>query len=242
MIMKNIPILGALVFVFAAGIIGISASASVAASTSLETPPVVEIKSLQFRFPPPPPPFVGPARPEYYLDQTAPNCSYFLRSPGDRPTVRKVTTDVTYILVHKSGRKMALFSGDQVLKEYTISLGFNPRGHKQFEGDGRTPEGKYFIEYKNPNSEYNLSLKISYPNEQDRARARSQNQKPGDAIMIHGWPQSASQRRLVTQIHRMDARRAFPDKWTAGCIAVLDPEIEEMYPRIGVRTPIEICP
>jgi murein L,D-transpeptidase YafK len=81
--------------------------------------------------------------------------------------------EVTQIQVHKSARKMYLFHHDEVLKSYDIALGFDPVGHKQFEGDGKTPEGQYFISHKNPDSQYHLSLGISYPNEADIAFAEA---------------------------------------------------------------------
>ena len=77
--------------------------------------------------------------------------------------------EVTQVQVHKADRKMYLFHNEKVLKAYDIGLGFAPVGHKQFEGDGKTPEGQYFISYKNPDSQYHLSLGISYPNEADIA-------------------------------------------------------------------------
>ena len=133
---------------------------------------------------------------------------------------------VTSIQVHKSDRKMYLLSGETVVKSYRIRLGGNPIGHKQFEGDGKTPEGAYYITHKNPKSSFHLSLGISYPNATDRASAAEQGKSPGGDIFIHGGPKD----------------RPKGKDWTAGCIAVTDKQIEEIYPMISVGTPIFIYP
>ncbi|AGT10018.1 hypothetical protein JCM7686_2982 [Paracoccus aminophilus JCM 7686] len=122
---------------------------------------------------------------------------------------------VTQIVVKKGQREMYLVSGQKVIKNYKIDLGSQPVGAKQFEGDGKTPEGLYFINRFNPNSLYHLSVGISYPNNDDRARAQMMGLRPGGDIMIHGLgPYGRAANR--------------PD-WTAGCIAVNDQEIEEIY-------------
>ncbi len=133
---------------------------------------------------------------------------------------------VTSIVVHKADRKMYLLHGKEVLKSYRIKLGGNPVGHKQFEGDGKTPEGAYFINYKNPRSEFHLSIKVSYPNAADRAFAASQGKPPGGDIFIHGGPNE--------RVRRKD--------WTAGCIAVTDRQMEEIYSMVKTGTPIFIRP
>ncbi len=134
---------------------------------------------------------------------------------------------VTSIQVHKADRKMYLLHKDKVLEEYDISLGFAPVGHKQFEGDGKTPEGVYFISHHNPKSRYHLSVGISYPNETDRAFARAQDKSPGGDIMIHG---------------RTNYKGINEGDWTAGCIAVTDREMEQIYAMVTARTPIVIMP
>lgn len=133
---------------------------------------------------------------------------------------------VTSVQVHKSDRKMYLLHNDRVLKSYEVALGFAPTGHKQFEGDGKTPEGAYFITHRNPTSDYHLSLGISYPNEADVAFAEAAAKPPGGDIFIHGAP--------VKPIRQRD--------WTAGCIAVTDREIETIYAMIDPGTPIYILP
>ena len=110
---------------------------------------------------------------------------------------------------------MSLFHNQNLLKTYTIRLGFNPIGHKQREGDGKTPEGRYFITHHNPNSAYHKSLGISYPNSEDRANALKKKVSPGSDIFIHGGPKN-----IFTHFFR---------DWTGGCIAVFDNEIEEIY-------------
>lgn len=133
---------------------------------------------------------------------------------------------VTEVRVYKGARTMALLHDDKVLKSYPIGLGFAPVGHKQFEGDGKTPEGSYAINFKNPNSQYHLSLMISYPNQMDYAFAESQGRKPGGEIFIHGGPKG--------KVDRKD--------WTAGCIAVTDEQIERIYEMVEPGTPINIYP
>ncbi len=133
--------------------------------------------------------------------------------------------DVTKIIVFKSARYMHLMHGTKVLKSYKIDLGFAPEGHKQVEGDGRTPEGLYYIDRRNPNSDFHLSLGISYPNRADRARAQKLGKSPGGDIFIHGRGNPVQ--RLIRD-------------WTWGCIAVTNEEMEEIYAMVRVGTPIAI--
>lgn len=134
---------------------------------------------------------------------------------------------ITQIQVFKGKRRMYLFSGSTVVKKYKIALGGNPVGRKRFEGDSKTPEGLYYINRQNPNSAYHLSLGISYPNAEDRAYAEALGRKPGGDIMIHG---------------RAGKNKGRGRDWTAGCIAVKDHEIEEIYAMVAVGTPIFIYP
>ncbi|MCB2134761.1 MAG: L,D-transpeptidase family protein [Rhodobacteraceae bacterium] len=135
--------------------------------------------------------------------------------------------EVTQILVQKSERRMHLLNGRVALKSYDIALGGNPVGHKQFEGDLKTPEGLYYIDRRNPNSAYHLSLGISYPNAKDVAEAEALGKKPGGDIFIHG---------------RAGPRAKRSGDWTAGCISVKDKEIEEVYAMVRNGTPIFISP
>ena len=133
---------------------------------------------------------------------------------------------VTLIEVHKAEGKMYLLSGSQVLKDYKIHLGGNPVGPKQFEGDGKTPEGAYLITHRNPRSAYHLSLGISYPNDADIESAKAQNKEPGNDIFIHG----------------ANTKGTSDGNWTAGCIAVTNREIEEIYAMVNPGTQINIFP
>ncbi len=134
---------------------------------------------------------------------------------------------VTQITVSKSRRKMWLMHNKRVLRRYNIGLGFAPEGHKKAEGDGRTPEGTYFIDRRNPNSAYHLSLGISYPNGNDVAVAKAAGVEPGGDIFIHG--------------RGPRFQRARGD-WTWGCIAVTDREMTEIYSMVQTGTHIAILP
>jgi murein L,D-transpeptidase YafK len=150
---------------------------------------------------------------------------------GCAPKSKFLTYDgpeVTRIVVMKADRRMYLMHHDQILEAYQIELGFTPEGHKQFEGDGRTPEGRYFIDRRNPNSTWHLSLGLSYPNPADRAHAASMGKSPGGDIFIHGEP-------------RRGLDRGGPD-WTAGCIAVTNEEMEVIYSMVRIGTPIDVFP
>ena len=137
--------------------------------------------------------------------------------------------EVTRVIVNKDNRKMFLLHHEEVLRSYDIDLGFAPAGHKQFEGDGKTPEGHYFIDRRNPNSRFHLSLGISYPNEADRAFARKAGKSPGGDIFIHGRPS------------RKWIKKNKPgEDWTWGCISVKNREMEWIYAMVNNGTPITI--
>jgi murein L,D-transpeptidase YafK len=137
---------------------------------------------------------------------------------------------VDRIVVDKAQRRMDLMSGETVVRSYKIALGSAPEGDKQQEGDGKTPEGKYVIEGRNPSSAFHLSLKISYPDAADRAAAAACNVSPGGDIFIHGAPNGWM---LAGQP---------PGDWTRGCIAVTKAEIEEIWRLVPDGTPVEIRP
>lgn len=138
------------------------------------------------------------------------------------------------IVVNKAERKLYLKKGNDIIREYKIALGPQPVGHKQQEGDGKTPEGKYKISGRNPQSAYHLSLRISYPNEADKKQAAQRGVSAGDDIMIHGYPNLAPNV-VFNKIHENY-------DWTAGCIAVTDDEIEEIWHLVPDNTPILINP
>ncbi len=135
--------------------------------------------------------------------------------------------EVTRVRLYKGQRLLVLDGGDGVLQTYPVGLGFAPEGHKQFEGDGRTPEGAYLVDKRNPESTYHLSVGISYPNEADIAFAEAQGRSPGGDIFIHGGPRPGIE---PTDVH----------DWTAGCIAVTDRQIEDIYAMVKDGTPIHI--
>jgi murein L,D-transpeptidase YafK len=137
-----------------------------------------------------------------------------------------------YVVVDKSDRKLYLYKAGRVLREFDVSLGLVPNGPKQREGDFRTPEGKYTLDARNANSDFFLSIHVSYPNETDRARARDQGVDPGGQIMIHGWPNEP----------KYDVRRYQDTDWTDGCIAVSNSDMVDIWLMTRESTPIEIRP
>lgn len=139
---------------------------------------------------------------------------------------------VDYVRVVKSERMLELRSGKSVVRSYDIALGGDPVGHKQQEGDERTPEGHYFLDWRNPNSGYYRSIHISYPNAADRAAAAAAGVDPGGMIMIHGQPNGYSWWSWLLQ--RFD--------WTNGCVAVTDEDMAEIWAMVRNGTPIEIVP
>lgn len=136
------------------------------------------------------------------------------------------------ILIVKSERKLHLLRRGRILRSFDIALGLMPEGPKRREGDFRTPEGRYRLEAKNPNSDYFLSLKISYPNVEDIARAKAEGVDPGGQIMIHGQPNEP----------RYPESRYLETDWTDGCIAVSNAEMEDIFRLVPVGTPISIMP
>jgi murein L,D-transpeptidase YafK len=137
-----------------------------------------------------------------------------------------------YVVVDKSDRKLYLYKAGRVLREFDVALGQMPNGPKQREGDFRTPEGKYFLGGRNTNSDFFLSIHVSYPNEADRARARVEGVDPGGQIMIHGWPNDP----------KYDLRRYQDTDWTDGCIAVSNSDMVDIWLMTRESTPIEIRP
>ena len=138
----------------------------------------------------------------------------------------------TRIVIDKSWRMMMIESKGEVLRVYTIGLGDDPIGHKEQRGDSRTPEGVYSIDFKHDKSRYHLSMRISYPNNADRARARKMRVHPGSDIMIHGTPNRLEWWRTML----MDR------DWTDGCVAVTNSEIEEIWSLVRVGTQVVIRP
>ncbi|SDY37761.1 L,D-transpeptidase catalytic domain [Jannaschia faecimaris] len=132
---------------------------------------------------------------------------------------------VTRVEIQKSNRAMYLFHHNVLLEPYEVQLGFTAEGPKQFEGDGKTPEGRYHIDRRNPNSDFYLSVGIDYPNAEDRAYAEAMGKKPGGDIFIHGWG---------------DKRRGRGKDWTAGCVAVTNREMKLIYAMVQNGVPVDI--
>lgn len=136
------------------------------------------------------------------------------------------------LIVYKSKRELMAYSKGQLVKTYKISLGRNPMGDKAFEGDKKTPEGVYFINAKNPHSVCYKNLGISYPNKQDIEVSKNLGKPPGGNIKIHGLTNGAG---FIGKFQRWF-------DWTAGCIALTDQEVEELYNTVEIGTKIEIKP
>jgi hypothetical protein len=136
------------------------------------------------------------------------------------------------VLVLKSQRVLRLLNRGRTVAEYPVRLGLNPVGHKQREGDFRTPEGFYELSRRNPRSDFFLSLEVSYPNDSDRHRARSSGHRPGGLIMIHGQP----------NLPRKPADYYARNDWTDGCIAVSNSAMVDIWLRAPVGIPVEIRP
>ena len=136
------------------------------------------------------------------------------------------------LIINKAKRELILMREGKVLRTYSVALGRTPVGPKQVEGDGKTPEGEYTISGRNKRSSFHLSLRISYPSAADRERARRLGASPGGDIMIHGLPNGMG---LIGKLHRLR-------DWTEGCIAVTNPEIEEIWRLVEDGTPVQINP
>lgn len=136
------------------------------------------------------------------------------------------------VVVHKAKRRLELWQGGKLLRTYRISLGLNPAGHKQQEGDFRTPEGRYVLDVRNPRSDFFLSMRVSYPNPRDVARARKAGVAPGGQIMIHGLPNDP----------RWPPEHYARQDWTDGCIALSNADMMEVWMLVADGTPIDIRP
>ena len=136
------------------------------------------------------------------------------------------------VIIEKGKRELHLLADGEILKTFRIALGIQPEGDKQQEGDFRTPEGRYTLDSRNPNSEYFLSIHVSYPDANDRREAARLGVAPGGAIMIHGQPNVPS--RSETYYRTQD--------WTNGCIAVSNSDMIDIWLMTGDDTPIEIRP
>ena len=136
------------------------------------------------------------------------------------------------VIVRKGERKLLLMRGDQILKSFDIALGLEPQGHKGQEGDFRTPEGSYRLLERNADSDYFLSIRISYPSDRDAQAARRRGVQPGGQIMIHGQP---NQPKYNEEYYRRT-------DWTNGCIAVSNSAMVDIWLMTAASTPIRILP
>lgn len=145
---------------------------------------------------------------------------------------RPAEAGVDLVRVFKAERRLELIDGGTIMRSYSIALGGNPVGHKQREGDERTPEGTYVLDWRNPKSGYHRSIHVSYPNAADRAAAAARGESPGGDIMIHGQPNGWGWWGWLLQYF----------DWTNGCIAVTDAGMDEIWALVPDGTRIEIRP
>lgn len=136
------------------------------------------------------------------------------------------------VLIEKHARRLTLFCKGATIKAYHISLGRHPEGKKSQEGDGRTPEGTYTVDRRKQNSRYHRALHLSYPSPADTAAAKAAGLSPGGDIMIHGLPNGIG---FLGKLH-------INRDWTLGCIAVTNPEIEELWRSVPDGTTVQIAP
>lgn len=155
-------------------------------------------------------------------------CATLASFPASAQTPQKADS----ILILKKEHLLELLSGGKVFRTYRVALGSGGLAPKQKEGDGRTPEGHYIIDSRNEHSHYYKALHLSYPDAQDNKRAAAAGVSPGGAIMIHGLPNGMG---TIGSAHRLY-------DWTAGCIAVTDSEIDEIWKLVPAGTPVEIRP
>ena len=148
------------------------------------------------------------------------------------PVFGKGEKKADLVVVYKSDSKLLLKQGGNTIRTYKVAFGGNPKGHKQKEGDERTPEGRYVLDFKKSDSSYYKSIHISYPNEQDKANARKLGVSPGGDIMIHGQRNGFGWLGFIIQWF----------DWTDGCIAVKNSEMDEIWRMVDPGTPIEIIP
>ena len=144
--------------------------------------------------------------------------------------VNSVLAEVDLVKVDKSENRMYLLDGENVLKEYHVAFGANPKGHKQKEGDERTPEGTYTLDYKKEDSAFYRAMHISYPNEADKENAKKRGESPGGFIMVHGQKNGLGWLTPILQSFN----------WTNGCIALTNAEMDEFMELVVVGTPIQI--
>jgi murein L,D-transpeptidase YafK len=155
-----------------------------------------------------------------FTSQAAENAQYCAKDPK--------VSEKSLILIHKKARTLSYWQDSKRLYTTKVALGFAPTGHKIQQGDGRTPEGRYRVNFKHPGSRFYLALKISYPDAKDRKTAREKGVSPGGDIMIHGPPGGQND--------------GTASDWTLGCIALSRHDIRRLYEAASTDTVVEICP
>lgn len=156
-------------------------------------------------------------------------------------TTRSPAVTRTRIIIHKSARVLELFDDDELVKSYEIALGFQPMGDKQTEGDGRTPEGEFFVFAKNEKSKFYLSLGLSYPSAESAKRGLVEkliSRAEHDAIV-----KAASEMRMPPQKTRLGGEiyihgGGTDSDWTKGCIALNNEDIKELFDLVAVGTSV----
>jgi len=153
---------------------------------------------------------------------------------AERVTLRSTESlpAIDRLVVHKDERRLLLLHGDTVVRSYKIALGLNPVGQKERAGDYRTPEGRYYLNRRNPRSEYFLSIQVSYPNDTDLRRAHKHHWDAGGSIMIHGLPNQLKHEPKYYEI----------SDWTDGCIALSNADMVEVWLLTPDNAPIDILP
>lgn len=142
------------------------------------------------------------------------------------------TEKADFVLVDKSDKKLYLYKKKALIASFSVAFGANPKDHKQQEGDERTPEGRYVLDYKKPNSSYYKSIHISYPNTQDIENAKKHGVSPGGFVMIHGQRNGFGWASFITQRFN----------WTNGCVALSNDDMETVWQSVEPGTPIELRP
>ncbi len=135
-----------------------------------------------------------------------------------------------HVFVDKSERVLKLMKAGETVKTYPIALGFSPLGQKRNQGDGKTPTGEYVLDWRNDQSDFYRSMHVSYPTPEQIDAAKAEGRDPGGAIMIHGQPNNSEFKNW----------RKIKADWTAGCIAVSNAEMDEIWRHVENGTKITI--
>lgn len=156
----------------------------------------------------------------------------FMPRPEPAPTsvLPPLVGPIDRILVEKAARRMVVYREGVALRTYKIALGFAPAGSKVRQGDGKTPEGSFRIDRMNAQSSYHLSVGLDYPQTADKTRATAGGYDPGGDIFIHGQPNALPDETVLT------------GDWTAGCIAVSNAEMREIFAAMQTGTVVDVRP